>query len=394
VRSILKGAVAVAALSFAPLGFALAAETPPAAAPLPVATLDGLVGALNAAIKQSVSLMQADQERVRTIAALERALAAADRQLASKQSALADSRARQEAVLAALERLAANRPEGVLLAAQRPLDRIRGAMLMASTVPALSAEAQALVNDLQRLATLRTQIETKQAALAHDRQGLVRGRSQVVQLVAKREALRHQILREEAEGDPRAVKLGAVAVDLSDLIKRADALAVERDRERQQRAAKAKGTPTIDPTRPPGLRDFDGHAALVAPVAGRIERRFGQADNTGATSQGVTLRASADTDVVAPFDGRIDYAGPFRAYPLILIIGHGGGYASVLTGMARVDAKVGEWVVAGEPIGVMAEPGNEGATIYIEMRHDGRPVDPQLSLADRSEQEVGHKVTE
>jgi septal ring factor EnvC (AmiA/AmiB activator) len=91
--------------------------------------------------------------------------------------------------------------------------------------------------------------------------------------------------------------------------------------------------------------------------------------------------------VVAPFDGKLVYAGPFPPYELVLIIRHTDGYHSLLAGLGRADIGVGQWVLAGEPVGMMpdaAEP-SSGGTLYFELRRDGRPVDPQPWLAKRDE---------
>jgi len=103
------------------------------------------------------------------------------------------------------------------------------------------------------------------------------------------------------------------------------------------------------------------------------------------------VSAPAGGGVVAPFDGRIVYAGGFRDLGLVLIIRHAGGYHSVLAGLGRVDVDAEQWVLAGEPVGVMPAPqssrsageGTEAGVVplYFELRRDGRPVDPQPWLA-------------
>jgi murein hydrolase activator len=100
--------------------------------------------------------------------------------------------------------------------------------------------------------------------------------------------------------------------------------------------------------------------------------------------------------VVAPFDGRVDYVGPFRGYGLILIIRHGGGYHSLLAGMGRVDVTAGQWLLAGEPVGSLpdADDKSAGATLYLEFRRDGRPVDPQSRLASRDQKTEDTRVRE
>ncbi|MCW9046109.1 MAG: peptidoglycan DD-metalloendopeptidase family protein, partial [Alphaproteobacteria bacterium] len=80
--------------------------------------------------------------------------------------------------------------------------------------------------------------------------------------------------------------------------------------------------------------------------------------------------------VVAPYDGRVVYAGPFRGYGQLLIIEHGEGYHTLLAGMERIDSVVGQWLLAGEPIGVMSKNKSKKPTLYLEMRKDGHPINP------------------
>src|SRR5260221_74033 len=137
----------------------------------------------------------------------------------------------------------------------------------------------------------------------------------------------------------------------------------------------------IDPARPKNLRAFAAaRGAMVMPVAGRLKRRYGESDEFGAASKGILVLAPAGGRVVAPFDGRIEFAGPFRGYGQILIIEHGDGYHSLLAGLERIDGVVGQWLVSGEPVGIMPT-GDRGAALYLELRRHGQPINPSPWLA-------------
>jgi septal ring factor EnvC (AmiA/AmiB activator) len=368
------------------------AASRPAHPAAPAASPDALVAQLATVVQQSIVAAHAAQGHELAIGSVSRTVASADTQIEAKQRALDDARARAASLLAALERYVHTPRAAALLAPQSPVDRLRSGMLMAAAVPALSGEAHTLIGEMQRLSMLKSETIAKADNLTRDRQDLVTNRQRVDQLDAKREDLRRQILGDYAESDARALKQGTVAVDLPDLIKRGDGEADIRARERQSRAAREKTEPAIDPTRPKTLKSFDKGAALTQPVAGPVAQRFGQTNEIGAPAQGMTLAGLADSVVVAPFDGQVDYIGPFRGYGTILIIDHGGGYHSTVAGLGRVDARIGEWVVAGEPIGTLpgaakasdTANGDNSVTLYFELRQDGRPVDPQLSLADQS----------
>jgi murein hydrolase activator len=79
------------------------------------------------------------------------------------------------------------------------------------------------------------------------------------------------------------------------------------------------------------------------------------------------------------------YSGPFRTYGQLLILNAGGGYHVVLAGMDRITVDLGQFVLAGEAVGVMgnAPPptsavttGSSQPVLYVEFRKDGSNVDP------------------
>lgn len=136
--------------------------------------------------------------------------------------------------------------------------------------------------------------------------------------------------------------------------------------------------------RPANIRSFPATARneLLMPVHGRLLRRYGQRVETGGeASKGVTIATREGAQVIAPFDGKVVYAGDFRGYGLILIIEHGKRYHTLLAGIERVDAVVGQWILAGEPIGVMTGDGVRKPELYLELRRNGQPINPLPWLA-------------
>jgi septal ring factor EnvC (AmiA/AmiB activator) len=123
-------------------------------------------------------------------------------------------------------------------------------------------------------------------------------------------------------------------------------------------------------------------------VSGRVARRYGETDELGQSARGVALETRPGAQVVAPFDGRIMFAGPFRGYGQILIIEHGDGYHSLLAGLERIDGAVGQWLVAGEPVGAM-KSGGAKPKLYLELRRHGQPINPLPFLATRDDKGTG-----
>jgi septal ring factor EnvC (AmiA/AmiB activator) len=80
-----------------------------------------------------------------------------------------------------------------------------------------------------------------------------------------------------------------------------------------------------------------------------------------------------------------------------LIINAGGGYHILLAGLSQIDVQLGQFVLAGEPVGVMsaaakspqAKTQDNAPILYIEFRKDQRPIDPDPWWSDASRKVQG-----
>lgn len=154
----------------------------------------------------------------------------------------------------------------------------------------------------------------------------------------------------------------------------------------QQQLASAGTRPAAPSSlsKPANIRSFPSVARneLLMPAHGRLLRRYGQQGKNGRpASKGITIATREAAQVIAPFDGKVVYAGEFRGYGLILIIEHGKRYHTLLAGVERVDAVVGQWILAGEPIGVMTGDGVRKPELYLELRRNGQAINPLPWLA-------------
>ncbi|MCQ4161707.1 peptidoglycan DD-metalloendopeptidase family protein, partial [Roseomonas sp. GC11] len=145
----------------------------------------------------------------------------------------------------------------------------------------------------------------------------------------------------------------------------------QREQERRQEASRAPATPP-----PPA-------GGRAVPVAGEVTRDFGDSTSAG-PARGLTYAAPPGARVVSPCGGSIAFAGPFRSYGQLLIVDCGGGYHVVLAGLDRLDAETGARVLAGEPLGQLGAGEENGrASLYLELRRNGQPVDPKGWLRGR-----------
>ncbi len=122
---------------------------------------------------------------------------------------------------------------------------------------------------------------------------------------------------------------------------------------------------------------------LNLPASGRRLWGFGENTPDGSESQGLALETRYNAQITSPADGWVVHAGPFLSYRELLIINAGGGYHILIAGMQQRDVRVGQFVLAGEPVGRMARKAETATDIkddlpivYLEFRRKGKPINP------------------
>jgi murein DD-endopeptidase MepM/ murein hydrolase activator NlpD len=122
---------------------------------------------------------------------------------------------------------------------------------------------------------------------------------------------------------------------------------------------------------------------LPLPAQGKRVISFGDKTQRG-KFEGIAIETRHGAQVTAPSDGWVLYAGEFRTFGQLLIINAGGGYTIILSNLAQIDVPVGQFVVAGEPVGTMQAAPRAPAgrvpdnppVLYVEFRKDRNPIDP------------------
>lgn len=353
---------------------------------------DALSSDLQTLRDNAVKAAAAAQAHEAALDDLDARLAALGSQEKLKARELGQSRADETRLLMALTLLARDPPEALAFSPGAPVDAIRGGLLMGHALPPLEQHARDLGDQIASLRSLRAEISTTEASQRAERAGLAQEQVQISKLITQKQALLNQTRQGAAESAKRQAALAAKASDLKDLIARLEAeqSVTPPSSAGQDMAVNAPPPTTPDPTRPRNIRPISqAMGQMAVPATGSLVLRFGDITQPDApASKGLTFETRPGAQVVAPFDGKVEYAGPFKGYGQILIIGHGDGYHSLLAGLDRVDESVGQWLVAGEPVGVMSQSGQK-PRLYLELRHDGQPINPLPWLAIRDEKVNG-----
>ncbi len=327
--------------------------------------------------RDAVSAAKATQEREATVTALEERLAKLDAEAVVKRAQLARQRNSLSSTLAVLQRLAIY-PEAMMIAAPGdPNDTLRTSLLLATVVPQLQRGTSSLRAELDTLAALSDQITAERSALRTAALELERDQTRLERLVREKKTLAARTEKERRQVRRRMARLGKEARSLKDLIRK-----LEREDMLKPVSRPASKLPPHARMEPPGTTiTVLTRGKMHRPARGRITTRFGQRSEIGRSRHGMVIRTRPGAQVVAPFDGKVVFAGPFRGYGQILIIEHGGGYHTLLAGFSRIDSVPAQRLLAGEPVGVVGRPEGGEPFLYVELRDKGRPINPLPWLA-------------
>ncbi|HLO77887.1 MAG TPA: peptidoglycan DD-metalloendopeptidase family protein [Magnetospirillum sp.] len=247
----------------------------------------------------------------------------------------------------------------------------------------LAGEAEDLRDLLNRLDEERRRREAEaQAKLAaekaaRDAEIAARKAARDAEIAAEKAARDAEIAARKAEKDRKEREM-AEARAAREAEVRAQAEAREKELA-AQKAARALESATREAaaSRPTSSeKSFSqGQGHMPFPARGRVVARFGQTNDVGVVNKGLEIATRKGAQVIAPYDGQVVFSGPFRGYGLLLIIEHSEGYHTLLAGMARIDATVGQRLLSGEPVGIMGQD-EAKPTLYVELRRNGQPVNP------------------
>lgn len=119
---------------------------------------------------------------------------------------------------------------------------------------------------------------------------------------------------------------------------------------------------------------------LPWPVPGTVAGRFGRQRDTrfgtSTLSNGVTIATPVGTPVRVVHPGSVAFAGAFSGFGQLVIVDHGRQAYSLYGYLSSVGVQRGTTVGVDAIVGQVGEAPDGTAALYLEVRVDGRPVDP------------------
>jgi septal ring factor EnvC (AmiA/AmiB activator) len=325
--------------------------------------------ALAARIQQAEAGITAGEARLALVAEERRGL---DARLAEKEQPLV----RLSAALQTMSR----RP--LSLSALQPgtlKETVYLRAIFASTMPQIRASTEDLRSELAHRRALEEDARMALQLLRNSESQLAIRRRELTALEGRQGIELRQARTVAARERERALALAENARDIDALLGELDRAAALREElaalqgpvMRPSPGGTSRQSRATSPSQQRQVTDETGPFQL--PVQGRTISGFGEAGPGGVRASGLTLAPRPGAQIIAPGKGRVAFSGPYRGFGQIVIVEHGGGWTSLVTGLAQSDVEVGDQLLSGSPIG---RAGGNDPTITFELRRGGSPVNP------------------
>jgi septal ring factor EnvC (AmiA/AmiB activator) len=323
----------------------------------------------DALASQAATLRQKLIDTAARIQALEREQSSLEgdiTQLQAEDDALAagfaNDRVAVTRLLAILERLQHDMPPALAVRPDDALAAARSSMLVGASLPPIYSQATALARRIEKLRATRAALVARQLDAAKNTAALAKAHDDLAALSAEKD--------QEAQGAAslysglaaRLDRIARQAADFATLVSRVDAL-------RKQVPSAAEASIVTVTAQNSGSAGSLAKGSLLEPVAGTLVPAGGQ----DGKNPGLTYQTLPGAQVIAPADGKVLYAGPYHMQGQVLILEITTGYDIVLAGLGSVTVRLGDELLAGEPVGIMPA---DGTRLYFELRQNGKGLDP------------------
>ncbi len=308
------------------------------------------------------------------ISAAESRIAIIERMRSEQRDRLAAKQEPAMRLMAALQTLSRRPPALALVQPGSVSDLVHVRAVLAGLIPRLRARTADLKAEIDRSKALRADADRALLGLEAAQNRLTEQRQGLLIIFAQRRAVADQTTGQALIEQDKAMAMGEKARDIVELMDRVSEQGDVRDRLASLPGPLLRPRGTSAASNVPDDRapaDEEGIAYRL-PVAGTVVQGLGEVSNVGVRSRGLTLSVRPSAQLVAPSEGTIVFAGPFRGYGNIVIIDHGRGWSSVITSVAALDVRVGDSVLQGSPLG---RAGDEQPKITVELRQKNVPVD-------------------
>lgn len=324
--------------------------------------------AINADIDAARANLESARSRITIITARQNA----------QQLALAQQTAPIMRLMGALENLTRKPTSLMILQPQSLDDYVHVRAIMASVQPKITKQTESLREQIDLQKNLRQQQNIALESLRKAQKELSSQQESLTRLEAINRNNAGTINADAAAEFEKAIAAGERARDIVENIDN-----IQENEEVLAALSVISGPKLNIDDYAPNINNSAGSnnkkPAYTLPSKAQIISGFGELSENGYREKGITISLPSAEPIRAPASGTIKHAGIYRNFGHIVIIEHGGGWATLITNMQSLNVFEDQNVRQGSIIGTVKASGDE---ILIELRRNGRPMDI-LALVSR-----------
>lgn len=328
--------------------------------------------------KETVTLAATLRDKEKDLSALEETLRTMEKDYTARQREFSESEHRLSSVLQGMVRISRT-PEGAVIALPGEYEKtLKTAKMLGITSNALQQKSQQLKEQIAEMDRLKSELETTRTTLTREKKTAEEAQNTLHTRLAERKKLQEKIFFEQRSESQRIADLSAKSKNLRELMASLEQSRPTYNRKKpiENNEFEVASLPDVTDA-PPSLRSFSAAKGRVkAPVAGKLAHRFGDKKGAEEAYKGVVIATRQGAQVTSPFDGEVVFTGPFLDYGKLIIIRHSDNFHTLLAGVEEIQCAPGQFLLEGEPIGAMNREDNSATSLYMELRQNGKPIDP------------------
>lgn len=320
-----------------------------------------LDGKIKKTKKTLINLADDIRENENEMAVLEKDIAALDQKIEKQKTEIDENSLFLSKAILVLQRLGRTPPQTLLLKAGAPYKTAQTTLVIGRILPSLEGKSRELSSQLEEYEQLSNTLAVKKDKAQKTALALNTKQEDMQALLEKRQTLYKTAALDLEKHEKDLKKMAKEAQSLKALVNK-----VAKSNLPDKASTSSFSKPAI----------FTGGDTRL-PISGAILVNYHDKDAFGAPSDGMKIKGRAGALGVAPMDGVVKFAGSFKNYDNLIILEHKDGYHSLIAGLDKVNASVGQYLEAGEPIGAL---GKDKTTLYYELRKNGTPVNPNKKI--------------
>lgn len=344
------------------------------------------LSAVNKKMIQTARQLQNNEEK---LSKMEKQLVVLENDLIETQKSFDKEDKNLIKTLTALQNLAMKPTESLLVQPLNPVDVVRSAMILRETIPHLEARATSIRDKLLDMKNKKNRIEKQIKEISKQKAVMSEEQKRINSLLKQKHSLRNLVEIKSEKAKKNVDKLASQAQDLRDLLAKLEKQRLEKERKEKEKRLKeeVERKRKLEEKQSDDLIKYESKAitniasgfekakgSLPLPARGSIITKYGEQKAKGISAKGITIASRNSAQVISPFDGNVIFSGPFRGYGNMIIIEHGDGFLSLMSGLETLSVELGQMLLAGEPIGQMPSGGK--SELYVEIRKNNQPINP------------------